>query len=41
MVGSHTEKTAGKHNPPSLVMESAREERKTQKHIATRIGDRD
>jgi hypothetical protein len=33
MVGSHTEKTAGKHNLSSFVMESPREERKrkTQK----------
>jgi hypothetical protein len=43
MVGSHTEKTTGKHNLSGLVMESPREERKrkTQKHVETRTGDRD
>jgi hypothetical protein len=43
MVGSHTEKTAKKHNLSSLVMEPSREERKgkTHKQVKTRTGNRD
>jgi hypothetical protein len=40
---THTEKTASKYNLSGLVMESPREERqrKTQKHVESRTGDRD
>jgi hypothetical protein len=43
MVGSHTVKTAGKHNLSGLVMESPRKERKRKtkkKYLETRISDR-